>query len=397
MLNNREEKIITEFKKLVKEKSSHDLAHSQRVIEHALRLIEIYGGRKELIIPACLLHDLGRIKKNLHGKKSLQESVKLAEPVLKRSGYRKEEIGVIVQAIKGHDQPGFSSELLEAKILKDADFLDGFSIWGLLRSIYYTAEIGEPMEKALERIDKKMKARYEGLEFFQSKQMAQECYLLVRLLLGYLEKRENLDKKLFPGKLIVFEGTSGTGKETQAKLLAEYLNKEKQKAKIVFHPSLRLKKTLKEWRRDNIGLLVEAFLFIADRCDFVERELLPVLKKGELVISLRNRLSTLVYQTKTDWERDLINFLYAVFEPCPEIIFHFDLNPEEALSRAQKRSVKTGKQAGVFEKLALLKKHREKYKRVLKNFENVVMIDAARKPTEIQEEIRRELKKRELI
>ena len=47
------------------------------------------------------------------------------------------------------------------------------------------------------------------------------------------------------GKLITLEGISGTGKETQAKLLQKFLGGRGIKAEIVYHPSPDLKKIFK--------------------------------------------------------------------------------------------------------------------------------------------------------
>ena len=86
------------------------------------------------------------------------------------------------------------------------------------------------------------------------------------------------------GKLIVFEGVSGTGKETQAKLLQTYLAKRKIIAHIVFHPSPELKEIL----RIQPSAAAELRLLAADRLRRVREEIAPALQKGEWVISLRN-------------------------------------------------------------------------------------------------------------
>jgi len=56
------------------------------------------------------------------------------------------------------------------------------------------------------------------------------------------------------GKLIVFEGVSGTGKETQAKLLQKYLAAHHIRSQIVFHPSPRLKEILSEEEKGLFGM-----------------------------------------------------------------------------------------------------------------------------------------------
>lgn len=383
----REKIIIRELKKN-KLSPSHGFDHLENVANFALKLSGVYGGKRDLLFAAALLHDLGRIEPKLHGKNSAQKSAKLAKPILKKAGYRQGEIKLITQIILEHDKVELSSNLLESRILKDADFLDGFGTRGLLRAVYYTAEAGETFEEVLSRIKVKMRKKYEGLEFAESRQIAQEGYSLVRLCLSYLN-REKLEKELYKckGKLIVFEGISGAGKETQAKLLVKYLRGKGRQVEIIFHPTPRLKNTLKEWRKEKIDSVSESFLFIGDRFDIVKRKLLPALRQGKFIISLRNRLSTLVYQGETDWEVKLIEFLYAAFEPQPDILFYFDLEPKIVLLRINKRSRKTGEEKGKFEKLELLKKKRKRYQNLLGNFKNVVIIDASKPIDKIQQDI----------
>lgn len=387
----REKILIRELKKK-KLSPTHGLDHILNVCQFALKLAKIYGGRREIIIPACLLHDLGRSKPQLHGRESSKESVKQAKPVLKKAGYTPDEIRLICQATLEHDQADFSSRLLESRILKDADFLDGFGTRGILRAAYYTGEAGEPFVKVIKRLKVKMRQRFEGLEFEESKKMAEEEFLLVQLMMPYINssrQARTIKKCAYLGKYIVFEGISGTGKETQAKLLKKYLEEKGEKAEIIYHPTLRLKKVLKNWRQEKISLMTEAFLFIADRYDMVERKLLPALKKGRWVVSLRNRISAMVYQAKSDWEEELINYLFSIFEPKPDFVFYFDLKPKEALKRINKRTEKTGEEKGAFEKIDLLTAKRKRYKNVLEKFDGVFTIDTWRSIEEIQEEIQK--------
>jgi dTMP kinase len=370
-------KIKTLLAWLKKEKLSpaHDLNHLLGVAENCLFLVKSHGGDQETLVAAALLHDLGRKKPTLHGEATRKASIRLAKPLLQKAGFSYQQISEISQVIAEHDQPKHSPKILEAKILKDADFLDGFGARGVLRSFFYTAEAGEDLQGAIVRL-KKMKDRAEGLEFRESRQLAQSQYQLVPLYLTLLQ-RGNQGWPIFPGKLVVFEGTSGTGKETAAKNLKKYLQSKGKKVEIIYHPTSRWKETVKKWRQEPIDSLVEAFLLVADRLDMTKRFLLPALKKNDLVISLRCFLSTLVYQTKTAEEAALIRFLYSLFEPVPDKIFFFDLKPETALSRVQKRHQQTGEEYGKFEKLKLLKQKRARYQKLLKAIPNTVTIDAS--------------------
>ncbi len=189
------------------------------------------------------------------------------------------------------------------------------------------------------------------------------------------------------GKLIVFEGISGTGKETQAKLLQMFLRKHHITSQIVFHPSPQLKLILDDWRKKrNIDTLTEVYLLLADRYDCVRRLVVPALKRGEWVIGLRNYVSALVYQGKTEEERTWIAQEFKRFEPVADALFLFDIIPEDAMARVMRRHNETGESLGKFETPVYLKEKRERYLTVLQHIP-YIRVDASRSIDEIQNTI----------
>ena len=179
------------------------------------------------------------------------------------------------------------------------------------------------------------------------------------------------------GKLIVFEGISGTGKETQAKILKEFLAKKGIASTIVYHPSPELKEVLSKWRKErNIDNVSEAYFLLADRFNRVKEVIIPALNRGEWVICLRNWLSALIYQAKSDKDRTWITKEFARFEPKPDYLFYFDISPELALQRINKRNRETGEPLGKFETIEILKEKHAKYFSVFQNFSHVA-IDAS--------------------
>lgn len=169
------------------------------------------------------------------------------------------------------------------------------------------------------------------------------------------------------GKYIVFEGVSGTGKETQAKLLSEVLKKSYGiSSVVVYHPSPELKDVLQTWRETRaIDETSEVYFLLADRFNRVTNDILPALSQGQWVISLRSSVSALVYQGKTKELRKWIQKEFDHFEPVPDALFHFRISASDALARIRKRHELTGERFGKFETLTLLEEKNQKYDDVL--------------------------------
>jgi dTMP kinase len=185
------------------------------------------------------------------------------------------------------------------------------------------------------------------------------------------------------GKLIVFEGVSGTGKETQAKLLQKYLVTHQILSHIVFHPSPELKEIFFRWRNERaIDEVTETYLLLADRSSRIRQVIVPALEKGEWVISLRNHVSALVYQGKTPRGRAWIAKEFLRFEPKPDFLFYFDITPKDAMKRILLR----GEPLGKFETPDLLNEKRNNYRKVLKNIPHIT-IDASSSINEIHRNV----------
>lgn len=184
------------------------------------------------------------------------------------------------------------------------------------------------------------------------------------------------------GKYIVFEGTSGTGKETQAKLLSQYLTKNGHKNIIVYHPSPELKIILSDWRHTrHINHITETYLLLADRYYHTESIIKPALAQGRWVIGLRNYISALVYQAQNSRDAAWIRSQFDRFEPSADYLFYFDITPHAALRRIMSRHQSTGEELGKFETLELLNAKRRKYNLVMRAIPHIKIPAAADIPT----------------
>jgi uncharacterized protein len=179
---SKEWKIIEEIKNL-RDSPSHDIHHSLKVACYSSKLLEEYGGNREIIIPAALLHDLGRHKK-LSDYEHIKESVNQAEEILNRCGYSREEIEDIKRLIELHDSP----EDHDSKILYDADKLSGFGALGIARVFLHCGEMSESLEEGIYMLEVKMKKRIENLNFEYSKKIAREKNKIVEIFLEKLKE-----------------------------------------------------------------------------------------------------------------------------------------------------------------------------------------------------------------
>jgi uncharacterized protein len=114
---------------------AHDLLHLKRVVSIAKKLCEREKGNFSVVIPAAWLHDLVIVPKNdpLRNQAS-RLSAESAIQYLKSIHYPAQYFDEIFHAIHGHS---FSADIevktLEAKIVQDADRLDGLGAIGIAR------------------------------------------------------------------------------------------------------------------------------------------------------------------------------------------------------------------------------------------------------------------------
>ena len=115
-------------------------------------------------------------------------------------------------------------------------------------------------------------------------------------------RRSSISARLrLPGKLIVLEGPDGSGKTTQAKLLAGALEEEGRKVELTREPGgtplgERIRKILLGGHDMEMGARAELFLFMAARAEIVDSVMLPALEAGKIVVSERFLMSSVVYQ-----------------------------------------------------------------------------------------------------
>lgn len=147
------------FKKIEKEatkylkscKSSHSFDHTERVLNLCLKIGEKEKANIKILIPAALLHDIGRnFEDKSRGKIChAQKGAELAELILKKHSFSKDEIEKVKHCIASHRFRGKNiPKSLEAKILFDADKLDSIGAVGIGRSFLFAGEIGANLQNS---------------------------------------------------------------------------------------------------------------------------------------------------------------------------------------------------------------------------------------------------------
>ena len=103
------------------------------------------------------------------------------------------------------------------------------------------------------------------------------------------------------GIFIAFEGGEGTGKSTQSKLLAKWLEEQGKKVVLTHEPGgsdlgKELRHILLGHQTGDISPRAEALIFAADRAHHVYQVIRPALERGDVVITDRYFDSSAAYQ-----------------------------------------------------------------------------------------------------
>ncbi|WP_233192794.1 dTMP kinase [Acidimangrovimonas sediminis] len=140
---------------------------------------------------------------------------------------------------------------------------------------------------------------------------------------------------------ISFEGIDGSGKSTQARLLAETLRAEGHEVVLTREPggspgAEEIRRLVLEGDPDRWSAETEILLFTAARRDHLEKTIRPALAAGRIVITDRFADSTRLYQGITRGDlRGTVDELHRLMIGIePDLTLIVDLDPAEGLARA---------------------------------------------------------------
>lgn len=147
------------------------------------------------------------------------------------------------------------------------------------------------------------------------------------------------------GLFLSFEGIDGSGKSTQARMLAEFLENSGRPVVLTREPggspgAEEIRSLVLQGDPDRWSAETEILLFTAARRDHMERTILPALAAGKIVICDRFADSTRMYQGLSRGNlRECVDQLHSLMIPRdPDKSILIDMDPSVGLSRAKSRN-----------------------------------------------------------
>lgn len=146
------------------------------------------------------------------------------------------------------------------------------------------------------------------------------------------------------GMFISFEGIDGSGKSTQARLLADHLRSIGRDVVLTREPggspgAEEIRALVLQGDPDRWSAETEILLFTAARRDHLERTIRPALAAGKVVICDRFADSTRMYQGLSRGDlRETVDELHRLMIGIePDLTILIDMDPAKGLSRALSR------------------------------------------------------------
>jgi dTMP kinase len=194
------------------------------------------------------------------------------------------------------------------------------------------------------------------------------------------------------GAFIAFEGVEGAGKGTQIAMLERYLRDANVPVVVTREPGgtktgERIRELLLDPETGSLDARAEAMLFAAARAQTVASVIRPALAEGKVVVCDRYVDSSLAYQGSGRGlgETDVLSLnVWGTQGLFPDLVILLHIEPELGLARSGDERDRMEQEGGSF--LATVA---DAYLRIAEEHpERFVVIDAARDPAEVFDDVR---------
>src|SRR3954463_12280046 len=204
----------------------------------------------------------------------------------------------------------------------------------------------------------------------------------------------------YPGKLIAVEGTDGVGRSTQIQLLREWLEVKGYGVvetgwtrSELMQPTIELAKS-----SNTLNKLTFVLLYATDFADRLEKEIIPALKAGFVVLSDRYIFTALARAGVRGIDRQWLRSLYG-FAIAPHLVFYLKVDVDTLIGRVLESRGMDFWESGMDLKLGddIYDSFRAYQSRLLREYNSMSdefgfrVIDARRPIDVIQEDLRRQV------
>jgi uncharacterized protein len=169
--------------------------HMNRVARNARSLLAFYpDADAEIIYLAVLLHD---VDQPFNDKANhVARSAELAEQLLSEINYFPARLRRVLELIREHSTEHISSlrpSTIEARILFDADKLDGLGPFGILRVFALSRQMGQSLPDTIRWYRGKIAIAMPNMQTAEGRAMAERRLPLVETFLSELEAELDAD------------------------------------------------------------------------------------------------------------------------------------------------------------------------------------------------------------
>src|SRR5438552_3895978 len=204
----------------------------------------------------------------------------------------------------------------------------------------------------------------------------------------------------YPGKLIASEGTDGVGRSTQIQLLRECMEfKGYDVIETVRTRSPLMQPTIEIAKSSNtLNKLTFVLLYATDFADRLEKEIIPALKAGFVVLSDRYIFTALARAGTRGIDRAWLRSLYG-FAIAPHLVFYLNTDVKTLIRRVREARGMDFWESGMDLKTGddIYESFRSYQCRLLKEYASMGdefhfrVVDARRTADRIQDELRRQV------